>query len=137
MSLIETIAVFSGGIILGAYGAYLAHPLIEAGVSLMKLRKEEKKIEATLKTTNAEPNAATQPAAENTTLRPTPTSNHSTTNQEPTKKLRPTAPTNNQQTQPTTSNAANSPSTKPNPNAPPAQRAAAHETKPHYPAYNS
>jgi hypothetical protein len=79
---------FIVGLIVGAYGAYLAHPIIEMGVGLMKIRKaENKKIkEEELKTTNDSTNDANPPAEENTTQHPTPKENHSTTNQPSTTK---------------------------------------------------
>lgn len=98
MSLIETIAVFTIGVIVGAYGAYLAHPLIEAGLSLMILKKEEQRAqkifeEKEAKAKNDSTNAATQPCEEQTTPRPTPTQNHSTTKPKQNPKPNPAATT--------------------------------------------
>jgi hypothetical protein len=87
MSEWDLVLGFITGIIAGAYGAYLAHPIIEGGVTLMKLNKEQQKIEEALKTTNAETNDATQPDATNTTPHPTQEQNHSTTTTTQTKKL--------------------------------------------------
>lgn len=57
--------VFLVGVIIGAYGAYLAHPIIEMGVGLMKLKQKENRAEkaAELKAKNAQANDATPPAS--------------------------------------------------------------------------
>jgi hypothetical protein len=88
MSETEIIIGFGIGLIVGAYGAYLAHPIIEMGVGLMKLQQKENRIAEAeeLKAKNDSTNDATQPAAENTTQNQTPTENHLEANQKPTKK---------------------------------------------------
>jgi hypothetical protein len=53
MSEVDLIIGFLVGLIAGAYGAYLAHPIIEGGVALLKLQNlENKRVDAEEKAAN-------------------------------------------------------------------------------------